>query len=154
MVAVEVQFAVDSAALPDAGQICTWASAALDKQLSGELTIRVVDVDESRQLNATYRHIDKATNVLSFPADWEQENGLKYYGDIAICAEIVGEEAACQCKPLHAHWAHMVIHGVLHLLGYDHLRKHDAVQMETRETMLLALFDFCNPYQQAQQISR
>lgn len=146
---VDVQFATNAISLPEVEQIRAWASAPFEGRLSvrGELTVRIVDTEESRHLNATYRHIDKATNVLSFPADWEQSDGIPYYGDIAICAQIVHSEAASQHKAPKAHWAHMVVHGVLHLLGYDHMQEDDACEMEACEIELLTQFGFCNPYQ-------
>ncbi len=107
----------------------------------------MVDIDEAKKLNATYRHVDKASNVLSFPADWESDECTKYFGDIAICAEVVDCEAKTQGKALHAHWAHMVVHGVLHLLGHDHQGQRDSEQMEAREIALLKQFGFSNPYE-------
>ena len=147
MVAVHVQFAVGDTALPAPEQIVTWASTVFDESARGELTIRVVDIDEAKKLNATYRHVDKASNVLSFPADWESDECAKYFGDIAICAEVVQCEAKTQGKTLHAHWAHMVVHGVLHLLGHDHQGERDSEQMEAREIALLKQFGFSNPYE-------
>jgi len=146
MVSVQVQFAVGDTALPTPERISAWAGAAFGGAARGELTVRVVGVDEAKELNANYRRIDKATNVLSFPADWESEEGVQYYGDIAICAEVVYREAETQGKALHAHWAHMVVHGALHLLGHDHQQQRDAEAMEAREIALLAQFGFGDPY--------
>ncbi len=147
MVVVQVQFAVGDAALPTPEQISAWACAAFDVAPRGELTVRVVGLDEAKRLNESYRHIDEATNVLSFSADWESEEGVPYYGDIAICAEVVRREAETQGKTLFAHWAHMVVHGALHLLGHDHQLERDAEAMEAREKALLAQFGFGDPYE-------
>lgn len=128
---------------------------SVDKTLA--LTIRVVGAAESRRLNRTWRNKDKPTNVLSFPAaplspgvtgepprfPVEEFSEL---GDLAICAPVVAREALEQGKSLQAHWAHMVVHGVLHLLGYDHENDHDAEVMEARETKILAQFGYLDPY--------
>src|SRR5690606_33587076 len=103
----------------------------------------VVGSAESRRLNRTWRGKDKPTNVLSFPAPATQSPLL---GDLAICAPVVAREAREQGKSTQAHWAHMVVHGVLHLLGYDHELDRDAAIMEARETALLANFGYANPY--------
>ena len=146
MVTVNVQFAVDIMRVPTMEQIIIWATSVFEVEASGELTIRVVGLEEARQLNATYRHRDSATNVLSFTAGWDLQDSITYYGDIAICGEIVHLEAHAQGKALLAHWAHMVIHGVLHLLGFDHQSKSDTAQMEAREIALLRQLGFDNPY--------
>jgi probable rRNA maturation factor len=121
------------------------------------LTIRVVGAAESRRLNRTWRNKDKPTNVLSFPAaslapgasgEPPQFPAKEFaeLGDLAICAPVVAREAREQGKPLQAHWAHMVVHGVLHLLGYDHENDRDAEVMEARETKILAQFGYLDPY--------
>jgi probable rRNA maturation factor len=112
-----------------------------------ELVIRVVDKDESQQLNRDFRKKDKPTNVLSFP--YEMIPGEENYllGDLAICADIILKEASEQNKMPHAHWAHMIIHGTLHLLGYDHIEEKEAQAMEQLEIKIMALLDFSNPYQ-------
>ena len=111
-----------------------------------ELTIRIVDEEESRNLNDTYRQKNKPTNVLSFP--YEQAPGVHVplFGDLIICAPVVNQEALEQGKALEAHWAHMVCHGVLHLLGYDHIESEEAEQMEKLEVTLLAKLGYANPY--------
>ena len=111
------------------------------------LTIRVVGAAESRRLNRTWRNKDKPTNVLSFPAEPSPSGkGHGELGDLAICAPVVAREAREQGKPAQAHWAHMVVHGVLHLLGYDHENDRDAAAMETREVKILAQFGYSDPY--------
>ena len=112
-----------------------------------ELTIRIVDKDEIQFLNRTYRHKDKATNVLSFPFESPVEVSLPLLGDLVICHDIVIEEAKQQGKPIEAHWAHMVVHGVLHLKGYDHIDDTEAEVMESLEIEILNDFNILNPYQ-------
>jgi probable rRNA maturation factor len=114
--------------------------AALGRR-TGEVTLRIVGPAESRALNRRYRKKDKPTNVLSFPYD---DPGL--LGDIVICAAVVNREAREQGKRREAHWAHMVVHGVLHLLGFDHIRPADAKVMERRERAILARLSFPDPY--------
>lgn len=111
-----------------------------------ELTIRIVDENESAQLNQTYRHKPTPTNVLSFPAEVPNHVDWNYLGDIAICAPLVVKEAIEQHKPVLAHWAHLTIHGVLHLLGYDHIKEEDAAQMEALEIRILHQLKIANPY--------
>jgi len=110
------------------------------------LTIRLVGEEESRELNARYRGKDGATNVLSFPADLPKEIGIALLGDIVICAPLVAQEAKVQAKPVMSHWAHLTIHGVLHLLGHDHEQKQEAELMESIEIGLLQTLDIRNPY--------
>ena len=119
------------------------AVAVVRAMSDASLSIRVVGAAESRRLNRTWRGKDKPTNVLSFPAPATQSPVL---GDLAICAPVVAREAREQGKSAQAHWAHMVVHGVLHLLGYDHELDRDAAVMEARETALLANFGYANPY--------
>jgi probable rRNA maturation factor len=143
---VTVQIATRRAGVPHARSFTRWANAAFAggrarrKSGSTELTIRVVGAAESRRLNRKWRGKDKPTNVLSFAAD---EPAL---GDLAICAPVVAREAREQGKSPAAHWAHMVVHGVLHLLGYDHENDRDAQRMEARETKILAQLGMPNPY--------
>jgi probable rRNA maturation factor len=111
-----------------------------------ELTLRLVDRSESRELNARFRGKDQPTNVLSFPADLPPGIDIPLLGDIVICAPLVEEEARTQDKPLQEHWAHLVIHGILHLLGYDHQVEQDAIEMERIEVELLASLGIGNPY--------
>jgi len=125
-----------------------WCELAL-RQRSGdsELTIRLVDEDEGRELNRTWRHKDYATNVLSFPADVPDEFlDIPLLGDLVICVPVVMREAAEQGKTPEAHWAHLVIHGCLHLLGYDHIEDAEAEEMEGLERDLLAELGHPDPY--------
>ncbi len=125
-----------------------WANAALKKETtSREMTLRIVDVAEMTELNETYRQKKGPTNVLSFPSDLPQEFSSGELGDIVICASIVNSEAKAQHKTKTAHWAHMVVHGVYHLLGYDHMNDKDAAKMEALEIKVLATLGFANPYE-------
>ena len=144
---VDVQFAVDKAKVPDAEQFTVWANAALASvDTDSELTIRVVDETEGSQLNEAWREKNGPTNVLSFPAELAEEIQPKLLGDIVICAPVVAREASEQGKTAEAHWAHMVIHGTLHLLGYDHIDNMDAERMESLEIEILNKLDLDNPY--------
>jgi len=152
-VLIENSCNTDSA--PDNALIQQWSEAALHgagrTNAELELSIRVVDSAEITELNQTYRHKNYATNVLSFP--FELPPGLPeeahpgILGDIAICAEVVAREATEQNKSLPAHWAHMVIHGTLHLLGYDHIEDDEAELMEQLEIRILNELGFADPYQ-------
>ncbi|TVQ70928.1 MAG: rRNA maturation RNase YbeY [Oceanospirillales bacterium] len=144
---VDIQFAVDDQPLPDADEFQRWVEIALVDQLDeAELCIRIVSSEESQELNSTWRGKDKPTNVLSFPFEAPPGFSSAMIGDLAICAEVVATEAKEQNKPLKAHWAHMVIHGVLHLIGFDHINDEDAEEMEALEIKLLAQLDIPNPY--------
>ena len=132
------------AGVPSARAITRWARLAVGPAGRGrELSVRVVARGESQRLNAQYRGKDYATNVLSFPATAAQSRHL---GDLVICAAVVRSEALAQKKPLAAHWAHLVIHGCLHLLGFDHERPAEAKRMERREIALLARLGLPDPY--------
>lgn len=146
MAAISVQAAAD-VPVPDDEQVCAWVDAALDGERAGsELTVRFVAAEEGRALNAQYRGRDYATNVLSFPADVAPEVGLDLLGDIVICAAVVEAEANEQGKALDAHYAHLVVHGTLHLLGLDHEDAADAERMESRERSTLARLGIADPY--------
>ena len=147
-VVVTVQNATVGAEVPAAAQVRKWARSALAPDVSGELTVRIVDADESAALNSRYRAKKGATNVLSFRAEppIAAADELLPFGDVVICAEVVEREAREQGKPLAAHWAHMVVHGTLHLQGYDHENAADAQTMEARERALLAKLGFPDPY--------
>jgi probable rRNA maturation factor len=144
---IEVQNATGFGPVPDDGQLGRWAAAALQGRREAELTLRLVDEPESRALNERYRGKSAPTNVLSFPSELPAELEIPLLGDIVICAPLVAEEASSQGKPAEAHWAHLVIHGVLHLLGHDHQEEAEAVRMEALEVELLASLGFPNPYE-------
>lgn len=144
---VEVQFACDGTELPGARQVSDWVKTTLrEYEHDAELTVRVVDEHEGATLNARYRHKEGATNVLSFSLGTPPGIPERLIGDIAICAPVVAREAREQSKDATAHWAHMVVHGTLHLLGYDHQTKEQADEMESREIRLLAGLGFPHPY--------
>lgn len=126
--------------MPAAGRLRAWARAALGGQ-RGDVTLRIVGSRESRALNRRFRGKDKPTNVLSFPYDAPGE-----LGDLVICAPVVRHEARAQGKVAAAHWAHMVVHGILHLRGMDHIRPRDAKMMESRERAILGQMSFPDPY--------
>jgi len=144
---LDIQRVVESNDLPTDEQFILWVNAVLEKYNQPfELTIRLVDTEESQQLNNQYRGKDKPTNVLSFPFEVPEGIELDLLGDLVICADVVEQEANEQQKSLHSHWAHMVIHGCLHLLGYDHISDNDAIEMETIEIDILTKLGFNNPY--------
>jgi probable rRNA maturation factor len=139
---LSVQFASDAADLPSRAQIRRWVAAALEH--SAEITVRIVDAEEAQSLNQDYRRKDYVPNVLTFEYGEIAPDVLG--GDVVICAPVVEREAREQGKPLKHHYAHMTVHGVLHLQGYDHLDPHDADVMEAREAAILRLFRIPNPY--------
>ena len=150
---LELQRALDenhlpTVTLPSEAQISNWASIALGSDSAlAELVVRIVEPAESAALNGRYRNKPTPTNVLSFP--FETPDGMEplpLLGDLVICAAVVAREAAEQHKLWHAHWAHMIIHGVLHLRGYDHIEDDDAEAMEKLEIELLASLGYNNPY--------
>ncbi len=148
MIELDLQLASDAVDLPTEADFRRWCELALrPRTADSELTIRLVDEAEARELNHTWRHKDYATNVLSFPADIP--DGLldiPLLGDLVICAPVVVREATEQGKALAAHWAHLVIHGCLHLLGYDHIEDVEAEEMEALERELLAELGHPDPY--------
>ncbi|MGH8283352.1 MAG: rRNA maturation RNase YbeY [Gammaproteobacteria bacterium] len=144
---ITVQKATRVKALPTKTQFTCWVNAALQgRRDSAELTIRIVDEDESATLNRTYRHKDYPTNVLSFPASAPPGIKSSLLGDLVICAPVVLREAAQQRKATEAHWAHLTVHGILHLLGYDHEAEARAREMESLETAVLAGLGYSDPY--------
>lgn len=151
MVIVDYQVASDAASIPTQDELSAWVFAVCSLQAmdAAEVTVRIVDEDEMHHLNKSYRGKDKSTNVLSFTADIppEIELDVPLLGDIIICAPVIAKEALQQEKTLKGHWAHMVIHGVLHLLGYDHESEEDAKVMEEKEVALLEQLGFDHPYQ-------
>ena len=146
---VELQRRVRAWAPPPA-ELSRWARAALGRRAGGcELGVRVVGPTESRRLNARYRGLDTPTNVLSFPPaplPAAARSVTRTLGDLVICPRVLRGEARAQAKALKAHWAHLVVHGTLHLIGYDHERAADARRMERREIAVLRRLGFANPY--------
>ncbi|TCS37608.1 rRNA maturation RNase YbeY [Reinekea marinisedimentorum] len=150
-ITLDLQNAAENFSTPAESAFSRWLSAALEGRRSeAEVSIRLVDAPESQELNAQYRGKDKPTNVLSFP--FEAPPGIPeseinhLLGDLVICAPIIQQEAQQQDKPEENHWAHMVIHGTLHLLGYDHLTDEEAVIMEQLEREILATLAIPDPY--------
>ena len=146
---VHVNYGVARAGRPSALSFRRWVQAALrgaKHRKAVELSIRIVDAKEGRMLNREYRGKDYATNVLSFPAELPPGMTLPLIGDLAICAPVVAREAAEQGKVANEHWAHMTVHGVLHLLGYDHIDETEAEAMEALETRILAGLGIADPY--------
>ncbi len=144
---IDVQVGGTRTGLPGVAKLRHWARAALaGRRRDAELSIRIVDAAESQALNRRYRGKDRPTNVLAFPAELPADLGLPLLGDLVICREVVEAEAAEQAKPPDAHWAHMVIHGTLHLVGYDHETDEQAAAMESVEAELLAELGWPNPY--------
>jgi probable rRNA maturation factor len=133
---------------PDDDELRRWICAALagQRDTDTEISLRLVDEAEMRQLNQTWRGKQGPTNVLSFPADLPTGLGLPLLGDIVVCVPVVRREATEQAKPLDAHWAHMLVHGTLHLLGYDHINDNDAEVMEALESRILGTLDYPCPY--------
>ena len=134
-----VQFAVEPDGLPTRPQLRRWVKAALAED--AEITLRLVDAEEGRALNRDYRDKDYATNVLTFPLSDEP-----LMGDIVLCAPVVAAEAATQGKSAEAHYAHLVVHGVLHLQGYDHENDDEAAGMEALETQIVTKLGYADPY--------
>ena len=149
---VDLQIASENEqSLPELAQLETWVSAAIiaasdEAREEAELTVRIVDVAESQELNSQYRGKDKPTNVLSFPFQNPPGITLPLLGDLIICKSVVEKEAIEQNKQLISHWAHMLIHGTLHLLGYDHIDEEEAETMERIETNLMIELGYNDPY--------
>lgn len=142
---LSVQYACNQGGLPSRPQIRAWVRAALDvdEKRGGQITIRFVEPEEGQSLNNDYRGKDYATNVLSFPYEVEPVVA----GDLVICATVVEREAAEQEKTLEAHYAHLIVHGILHLQGYDHeIGENEALLMENKERTILAQLGFADPY--------
>ena len=147
---LDIQLASQADNIPTEAQFTQWASAALagQRKEASEISLRIVDSAEIQQLNAQYRHKNQPTNVLSFPAEFPEGLCLPLLGDIVICAPIIAAEAKTQGKTESAHWAHMTIHGTLHLLGYDHIETDEAEAMEALEAQILNKLGYPNPYEQ------
>ncbi|MDX5627888.1 MULTISPECIES: rRNA maturation RNase YbeY [unclassified Brenneria] len=147
-VILDLQIASEQAqGLPDVKDFQRWLEGVLPQfQAVSEVTIRIVDEAESRHLNHTYRDKDKPTNVLSFPFEAPPEVELPLLGDLIICRQVVEREADEQEKTREEHWAHMVVHGSLHLLGYDHIEDSEAEEMEALETEIMQNMGYADPY--------
>jgi probable rRNA maturation factor len=147
-ICLDLQVACNNDNLPNHDDFLSWIEAALlQYQKPFELTIRLVTTKESQQLNNQYRGKDKPTNVLSFPFEVPDGIELDLLGDLIICVPVVEQEAIEQNKALTAHWAHMVIHGCLHLLGFDHIEDDEADEMEALETKIITALGFPAPYE-------
>ena len=143
-----LQVVVEGFNVPDESQFRSWIEKLSDwlSITPDRLTIRVVDAEESRQLNKQYRGKDAPTNVLSFPSQLPEFIEPDYLGDLVICASVVDIEAKQQNKTAEAHWAHMLVHGVLHLSGYDHIKDAEAEEMEALETKIMIAMGYAPPY--------
>jgi probable rRNA maturation factor len=145
---IEIQNASAVKSLPADNLIIKWAEQALDEPYTeAEITLRIVDEEEGLALNKAWRKKESATNVLSFPVGETLEQAPNLLGDIVICAPVVEREAKEQGKSIDAHWAHLIIHGVLHLQGYDHESEKQASVMESKEILILENYGYANPYQ-------
>jgi len=145
---IKIQNVSNAESLPESELISQWAEQALDKEhQDAEITLRVVEAKESQALNKEWRKKDTATNVLSFPVGEVIEQLPNLLGDIVICAPIVEQEAKEQEKSIEAHWAHLIIHGILHLQGYDHESDEEANKMESKEIKILKKSGYANPYE-------
>lgn len=151
MLDLVIQNQQHNSSLPDEEKIQHWAASAYLGDDDVQVTLRIVDAEESQALNQAYREKDYPTNVLSFPMDMPDEFlellEMKMLGDLVVCASVVEKEAAEQHKSEDSHWAHMLVHGMLHLQGYDHIEDDDAEIMETLETEILNKLGFTDPYQ-------
>ena len=147
-VSLDVQREVE--ALPSDSEILTWVETVLNSEQHGdtELTVRIVSTDESAELNEQYRNKKGATNVLSFPFEAPAEVDIDLLGDLVVCADVVKQQSIEQHKQEKAHWAHMIVHGTLHLLGYDHLNDAEAEVMENKEIKILSQLGYPDPYQE------
>jgi probable rRNA maturation factor len=147
---ITIQQATDEALVPKKALLRKWAKTALSvNNKPVEVTLRIVGMEEMTELNSTYRHKQGPTNVLSFPFEAPQDINMEtiILGDIIICADVVNHEAEVQRKLPEAHWAHMVVHGIFHLLGYDHETDKDAEVMEALEIKIMRSLGFSNPYE-------
>lgn len=146
---IEVQYIDRSVYAPTTEQLQVWVDAVLSEyRKESEIVIRIVDNEESAKLNEQYRHKSGPTNILSFPFEVPNGIALNIWGDLVICAPVVEKEAEQQHKSFDAHWAHIVIHGVLHLLGFDHTNDQEAEIMEAKEIGVLKKLNINNPYQE------
>ena len=143
---IEIQTIFKSSGQPEQEQIQLWVDAALDGfNQDTEIVVRIVDEQESAELNEQYRHKQGPTNILSFPVEVPEGIELNLLGDLVVCAPVLEKEALEQHKALTDHWAHIIVHGVLHLLGYDHLDEDKAELMENKEITILNKLNIKNP---------
>ncbi len=148
---VDYQCACDTDQLiPDEAQVNAWASQVFDAQdiRSQELTVRFVNEEESQELNYQFRGKDKPTNVLSFPFECPPDIPVNLLGDLVVCVPVIHREAQEQGKQVEHHFAHMIVHGILHLLGFDHQNDEEAEEMESREIHILSQLEIDDPYQE------
>ncbi len=146
---LDLQLVSESKNLPSQDQFQYWVDSVLkDDSQDSEIVIRVVDEDEMTQFNEQYRNKTGSTNILSFPFDAPDAVESDLLGDLLVCAAVVEREAQQQDKILEHHWAHMIVHGVLHLLGYDHIDDQDAEEMEALEVKILKTIKINNPYEE------
>ena len=143
---LDVQIVSKQTGIPDVTDFEYWANT-VPSSVETSVCLRIVDETEAKALNNQYRNIDKATNVLSFPAEIPSQVGINFLGDIVICAPVVNYEVRQQSKALNAHWAHLLVHGILHLLGHDHEDDQTADEMEALEIEILNKLNIPNPYQ-------
>lgn len=147
-IVIDLQLAVATDnTIPTEQQLARWVRAALPAEMRrAEVAIRLVDRAESAFLNETYRHKQGPTNILSFPFEDDADLSIPLLGDLVVCAPLVQQEAEEQQKSVEFHWAHLIVHGTLHLLGYDHIEEQQAIAMETLETQILYTLGYPNPY--------
>ena len=146
---IEIQTIFKSDGQPDQEHIQRWVDAALEGfNQDTEIVVRIVDEQESEELNEQYRHKQGPTNILSFPFEIPEGIELNLLGDLVVCAPVLEKEALVQHKALTDHWAHIIVHGVLHLLGYDHIDDKEAELMENKEITILSKLNIKNPYLQ------
>jgi probable rRNA maturation factor len=144
---LDLQLACEDTNIPSLHDFKSWLMLSIpSEQHSWDITVRLVNEVESQALNMDYRGKDYPTNVLSFPADVPAELNIPLLGDLVICSAVVAREAQEQGKALQAHWAHLCIHGALHLIGYDHESEAEALVMEALETKLVMGLGFADPY--------
>jgi probable rRNA maturation factor len=144
---IEIQAVFESLGQPDLQQIQLWVDTALEGyDQDTEIVVRIVDEQESAELNEQYRHKSGPTNILSFPVELPESIELDLLGDLVICAPVLEKEALEQGKILTHHWAHIIVHGVLHLLGHDHIDDDEAELMESKEIAILNKLRINNPY--------
>ena len=147
MVTVELQNAAPQFSVPTEAQFQSWAQAIETAENNNQMVaLRIVDEKEMTKLNTQYRKKTGPTNVLSFPSELHDDIDIPFMGDVVICAPVVIKEAKQQGKTEQSHWAHMTVHGILHLQGYDHMNEADAQQMESIEIQIMRKFGFENPY--------